>query len=101
MILSDRDPWKSQSKCKGIHGAVFFPSGHLTRRPTGHTGAWTREEMEQEAAAICKGDEDGIPCPVIAECLGVAMSNGEISGVWGGTTEAMRRHMRNNLSAQT
>ena len=36
-------------------------------------------------------------CPVTAECLQLALDNGEVHGIWGGKTERQRRRMRRQM----
>jgi WhiB family transcriptional regulator, redox-sensing transcriptional regulator len=68
--------WQREAACRGLgtaeSQAIFFP---------------TKGESIKEAKAICGG------CPVAAECLEFALTNGCI-GVWGGTSERERRRLR-------
>jgi WhiB family redox-sensing transcriptional regulator len=43
---------------------------------------------EAKAVEICK------KCPIIQECLSLAIATGEIHGVWGGKTEEQRSGIR-------
>src|SRR5688572_17512632 len=52
-----------------------------------------RGESTVAAKAICR------LCPVRAECLDFAVSNGEKFGIWGGTSERERRHLRKIVSS--
>ena len=71
--LEDERPWAAHASCRDADPALFF---------AGVDGGDTRT-----AQRICAG------CPVNEECLGWALSVGVSYGVWGGTTEAQRRHL--------
>ena len=47
-----------------------------------------RSESEQPGKAVCS------LCPVQTHCLRYALNAGEKIGVWGGTSERQRRHLR-------
>lgn len=54
---------------------VFFPEGRNKR------------EQEYAAKVICAS------CPIQEQCLRYAIENSEL-GIWGGTTEEERKHIR-------
>ncbi len=60
-------------KCWGVDPEVFFP----------HQGS-----DGHEAKAICRH------CPVRPECRAWAIPIRDLAGVWGGLSEAERRHRR-------
>ncbi|HEU5157768.1 MAG TPA: WhiB family transcriptional regulator [Streptosporangiaceae bacterium] len=64
--------------CNDAPPDLFFPVSEF-----GAAG-----EQIAEAKRVCAG------CEVRAECLSHALSRGEASGIWGGTTEHERRHLR-------
>lgn len=66
-------PWKDQAACRGADLALFFPE----------PGA-----KYLEAKVVCDR------CPVKVECLDYALDNGELFGIWGGSTEKERRRLR-------
>lgn len=91
---------RNSNKCLGLDPNIFFPIGHLTRRPKGHVGPWTIEEEEDYAISICLG-LDGLPeCPNLKECGEEAIARGESGGVWGGMKSSelklkVRAHKKN------
>lgn len=66
----------TESACAKADPDLFFPEGK------GHV------EATREAKAICSG------CPIVEECLAVAMKNGEKYGIWGGATTKEREYLR-------
>ena len=61
--------WRLLAACRNAPPQVFYPAA--TNR------LWSIE-VATEAKAYCAG------CPVTAECLAFANTNGETDGVWGG-----------------
>jgi WhiB family redox-sensing transcriptional regulator len=51
------------------------------------------------AKAICNGTDKIKPCPVRLQCLGYAMENHEIHGIWGGLSEVERAQLRRGTPA--
>lgn len=77
-FLTEYDPaeWMRDAACKGRNGdGKFFPT-------LGENHKW------EAAKAICER------CPVRRECLEYALRNVQHFGVWGGTTERERKHIR-------
>jgi WhiB family redox-sensing transcriptional regulator len=68
-----------QAACAGENVNTFFPDMPNSRAVA--------------AKAICK------TCPVINDCLQHALENYE-QGVWGGTTDNQRRHLRRSLGIE-
>lgn len=68
-----------KGNCLTTKVEVFFPEG------VPGTGELRRKELA--AKAICIG------CPVINECLQLALENNEY-GIWGGTTMEERKSLR-------
>lgn len=71
--LEDERLWAAYAACRGADPSLFF---------AGVEGGDTCT-----AQRICAG------CPVNEECLEWALTTGVSYGVWGGTTEAQRRHL--------
>jgi WhiB family redox-sensing transcriptional regulator len=71
MQLTD---WQDDAACADADPAIFFPSSETRGRKV--------------AATFCYG------CPVIQQCLTLAMTNNYPYGVWGGTTERDRRRLK-------
>ncbi len=76
----DEDQWRSRAACQGEWGAVFYPPVRPEKKAA-------RVAREQRAKQVCDG------CEVRRECLDHAISHGERYGVWGGMTDAERRHL--------
>ncbi len=64
--------WQDMAACFGLDPEIFFP---------------TTEEEAAPALSYCA------TCRVRDLCLAWALQNGERYGVWGGTTEQMRRRL--------
>jgi len=61
--------WQADADCIGMPGHVFFPAAG---------------SKALAAKKICHG------CPVKSECLGFALSDPDIVGIWGGTSHSQR-----------
>lgn len=73
------DPgWKYEALCRGENPDTYFPDRGAGRR--------LRALVDR-----CLG------CPVQAPCLAAALAGGEREGVWGGTTGASRKRLRDVL----
>lgn len=70
--------WQQQALCGGVGGGVFFPAED---EPPA-----ARDRRERIAKAICAA------CPVRQPCAVHALVHRELHGVWGGLSEADRRH---------
>ena len=68
--------WMRQAACLDHEPEIFFPPGPSAM------------EHINEAKAVCR------TCPVIADCLRVALADPTLVGVWGGTSETQRVEMR-------
>lgn len=70
--------WRHDAACRGEPTAIFFAERG-------------RRDMALKAKAICRD------CPVRWDCLNFALSfpDTDLPGIYGGTTEAERRRMRN------
>lgn len=73
-------PWADQAACRGMDPGLMFPA---------------RGEDARAAKAVCA------TCPVRAECLDYALSNGEYYGIWGGKSEKERKSLRRALNTGT
>jgi WhiB family redox-sensing transcriptional regulator len=78
---SDRHAWHLQAACRGEFGSAFYPPAHAEGREE-------KLHRERAAKAVCAG------CPVQVECLDHAVTHDERHGIWGGLTDAERRHLR-------
>lgn len=85
------DKWKQHAKCAkdGVDPDFFYPEA-----PSGRTKEGTIENREAEVAKYCHGMDGSRPCPVRLECLEYALVTRQDNGVWGGTTEKERIHIR-------
>ncbi|MGW4339749.1 WhiB family transcriptional regulator [Rhodococcus koreensis] len=72
--------WQTHAQCRPLDTDLFFP-----REGEGHGARIRRERTAKE---ICQS------CPVRNQCQNHALSTGEPFGIWGGTTEKDRRHLR-------
>jgi len=68
--------WMRRAACLDHEPEVFFPPGP------------SAVEHIAEALEVCRG------CPVVTDCLRVAMADPTLVGVWGGTSEAQRAVLR-------
>lgn len=70
--------WSDLGACRGMDSDVFFPG---------------RGDSTQLGKRVCA------ECEVRAACLEAALANGEVYGIWGGTSEADRRQIRRERRA--
>ncbi|MFH8735919.1 WhiB family transcriptional regulator [Streptomyces sp. NPDC017964] len=70
--------WRERAACLRVDPDLFFPIGHSGPALT----------QIDEAKAVCGS------CPVLEQCLGWAVSVGQVEGIWGGMTESERRAIR-------
>ena len=73
--------WRHLAACRHVDSDLFFPCGT----------AGASAEHIAAAKDLCR------VCPVIDACLTFALRTNQEYGVWGGTTEDERRHMRKRL----
>jgi WhiB family transcriptional regulator, redox-sensing transcriptional regulator len=71
--LSARPSWMESGACRGMAAHTFFIE---------------RGGSSAGARAVCRS------CPVEAECLAYALSDPELTGVWGATSARERARMR-------
>jgi WhiB family redox-sensing transcriptional regulator len=79
--MAERDErinWRMRAVCRTEDPELFHPVSS-----SGHVYA----AQVERAKAVCRR------CPVRAECLSEALASPQ-DGVWGGTTEAERRQIR-------
>ena len=74
--------WRAAGACRSADPEWFFPIG---------TGAAVTAAQVGKALRICAG------CGVRQQCLDFAVQNGEVHGVWGGTTPEERVRARRAL----
>lgn len=72
--------WELRASCRGEKRDLWF------------SGVATDQE---EAKAICTG------CPVLAECLAMALADDLIIGIWGATDREERRRIRRGKNIPT
>jgi WhiB family redox-sensing transcriptional regulator len=65
----------SQAACTTAPPDIFFPEGR------------NKLQQEKQAKQVCAS------CNIEQECLKFAIENNEL-GIWGGTTEDERRHIK-------
>jgi WhiB family redox-sensing transcriptional regulator len=73
-----RADWRDHAACGGLDPDLFFPVG---------TSGASLTDIET-AKRVCQH------CPVTTSCLRWALDLGQVSGIWGGTTEEERRALR-------
>ena len=71
LVMTEND-WAIEAACQHVDSSIFFPE-------TGDYGP---------AVQVCAG------CDVRAECLAYALTNRELTGVWGGLTPSERKTYR-------
>jgi WhiB family transcriptional regulator, redox-sensing transcriptional regulator len=67
--------WRTRAACRMEEPELFFPVG--TSGPA--------LAQVARAKAVCRR------CPVLVQCLTVALTTGQTAGVWGGLSEQERR----------
>ena len=77
---ADQLDWQRDAACRGERAAAFYPP----LKPEAKAERLARERI---AKAICHA------CPVRVECLEHAVVHDERYGIWGGLTDAERRHL--------
>jgi WhiB family redox-sensing transcriptional regulator len=70
--------WRDHAACRHLDPDLFFPVS---------TSDASLPQIET-ARRVCER------CPVLTACLRWALDAGQVSGIWGGTTEEQRRAMR-------
>jgi WhiB family redox-sensing transcriptional regulator len=75
---AERTDWRYHAACGSLDPDLFFPVS---------TSGASLTDIET-AKRICQR------CPVSAPCLRWALDRGQVSGIWGGTTEEERRLLR-------
>jgi WhiB family redox-sensing transcriptional regulator len=72
--------WQQDAACRGEMAAAFYP-------PLRPEKKHERLARERAAKAVCD------TCTVRVECLDHAIRSDERYGIWGGMTDAERRHL--------
>ena len=78
------DEWRRTAACRDTDPDLFFPVG--TTGPA--------IEQIESAKAVCRA------CDAQDLCLEYALATNQDSGVWGGTSEEERRHLRKQYVAR-
>jgi WhiB family redox-sensing transcriptional regulator len=73
--------------CKGLDTADFYPEGHSPYDDNDKVVP-NNYKMLQRAKEVCNN------CPVKIPCLEYAVKNGELFGIWGGTSARERAKLR-------
>jgi WhiB family transcriptional regulator, redox-sensing transcriptional regulator len=75
---AERTGWRDRAACRRLDPELFFPVSA------------SGESLPQieTARRVCER------CPVRTACLRWALGAGQVSGIWGGTTEEERRTIR-------
>ena len=81
------DPDKT-AKC------VLFPATKEYDPWYGDSDDPSAVDETEDAKKICRGTDDGKPCPLLELCLEFAMDNNERYGVWGGMSPEERAQLR-------
>jgi WhiB family redox-sensing transcriptional regulator len=68
--------WMRRAACLDSEPEVFFPPGP------------SAIEHVEAAKRVCRD------CPVVGDCLSVALADPTLVGVWGGTSETQRARLR-------
>lgn len=83
--MSTTDHWTDHSACRNKEPELFWPPDDGP----------TNLPQIIRARAVCRN------CPVAGECLDWAMGQGDLDGIWGGTTLQDRRDIRRAQIAAT
>jgi WhiB family transcriptional regulator, redox-sensing transcriptional regulator len=75
---AERANWRDRAACTRLDPDLFFPVS---------TSGVSLTDIEA-AKRVCQR------CPVTTLCLRWALDLGQVSGIWGGTTEEERRALR-------
>jgi WhiB family redox-sensing transcriptional regulator len=82
---AERTNWRDHAACSRLDPDLFFPVS---------TSGASLVDIEA-AKRVCQR------CPVTTPCLRWALDLGQVSGIWGGTTEEERRVLRRTGAALT
>jgi WhiB family redox-sensing transcriptional regulator len=86
LALANADyTWRSKAICRDTDPDLFFPIGT--------TGLALTQ--------IARAKEVCGECPAQSDCLEYALETNQDSGIWGGTSEEERRHIRRQLAGRT
>ncbi len=80
----DLEQWRSDASCRDLDTNLFFPAGE-----TGPAAI-----QIAQAKIVCRA------CRAQHSCLQFALVTHQDYGVWGGTTEDERRHLRRQWRAR-
>lgn len=86
LVLASADyTWRKSAICRDTDPDLFFPVG---------TTGYALVQIDK-AKQVC-GE-----CPACDDCLQYALETNQDSGIWGGTSEEERRHIRRQLAGRT
>lgn len=82
--ITDDRSWQLQSACRGMDTDLFYSADFARGAP--------KRNQEAAAKAVCA------VCPVIGQCLSMALKVGEPHGIWGGLNPDERDALRDAKS---
>jgi WhiB family redox-sensing transcriptional regulator len=86
LVLANADyAWRKTAICRDTDPDLFFPIG---------TTGYALVQIDK-AKQVCS------ECPASDDCLQYALETNQDSGIWGGTSEEERRHIRRQATART
>jgi WhiB family transcriptional regulator, redox-sensing transcriptional regulator len=86
LVLASADyTWRKSAICRDTDPDLFFPVG---------TTGYALVQIDK-AKQVCS------ECPACDDCLQYALETNQDSGIWGGTSEEERRHIRRQLAGRT
>ncbi|MFM2078818.1 MAG: hypothetical protein RJA49_2708 [Actinomycetota bacterium] len=86
LVLANADyAWRKTAICRDTDPDLFFPVG---------TTGYALVQIDK-AKQVCS------ECPACDDCLQYALETNQDSGIWGGTSEEERRHIRRQATART
>jgi WhiB family redox-sensing transcriptional regulator len=81
-MSDDKSRWRDYAACRGTDPELFFP---LSESGSSQLQIW-------QATQVCNA------CSVQWTCLAWALQNGVTYGIWGGSTESVRRELLGDLA---
>jgi len=79
-ISADPHAWRQHAACDSDMADAFYPPLRNEKRSV-------KQAREKRAKAVCAS------CAVRTQCLDQALAHEERYGIWGGLTDAERRHL--------
>jgi WhiB family redox-sensing transcriptional regulator len=86
LVLASADyTWRKSAICRDTDPDLFFPVG---------TTGYALVQIDK-AKQVCA------ECPACDDCLQYALETNQDSGIWGGTSEEERRHIRRQVAGRS